>query len=171
MEEENIDVLINNAFSGIKKEHFFKMDQAHFSTSFSENIIPVIRITQKAIGIFRKNRFGKIITILSSSILNKPPIGWSCYVAEKNYLLSLAKSWAIENSKFNITSNMISPSFMLTDLNKDTDERLLEDMRSKLPLQAFLKPEEVAESVRFLVYCTQQINGHNLIINQAENLI
>jgi 3-oxoacyl-[acyl-carrier protein] reductase len=171
IEKENIDVLINNAFTGLKKEHFFKTEAAFFLQSFSGNVLSTVRITQKAISVFRKKNFGKIITILSSAIVNKPPIGWSIYVAEKNYLFSMAKSWAVENARFNVSSNMVSPSFMLTDLNTGIDERLLEDVRSKLPLKKFLTPEETAEAVRFLVYCSQQINGNNIVINQAEDLI
>jgi 3-oxoacyl-[acyl-carrier protein] reductase len=171
IEQENIDVLINNAFTGLRKEHFFKTEAAYFLQSFSANVLSTIKITQKAISVFRKKNFGKIITVLSSFIVNKPPTGLSIYVAEKNYLLSMAKSWAVENARFNVTSNMVSPSFMQTDLNRGMDERLLEDARSKLPLKKFLTPEETAEAVRFLVYCSQQINGNNIIINQAEDLI
>jgi len=171
IENENIDVLINNAFTGIRKEHFIKTDADYFRKSFAGNILSTIKITQKALGVFRKKNFGKVITVLSSSIINKPPVGWSVYVAEKNYLFSLAKSWAIENARFNITSNMVSPSFMLTGLNKEVDERIVEDMRSKLPLKRLLTPEETAEAVKFLVNCSQQINGHNIVINQAEDLL
>jgi NAD(P)-dependent dehydrogenase (short-subunit alcohol dehydrogenase family) len=171
IERENIDVVINNAFTGFRKEHFFKTEATYFLQSFSANVLSTLRITQKAIHVFRKKNFGKIITILSSAIVNKPPTGWAAYVAEKNYLLSMAKSWAVENARFNVTSNMVSPSFMLTDLNRGMDERLVEDARAKLPLKEFLKPEETAEAVRFLVYCSQQINGNNIIINQAEDLI
>ncbi len=151
MEAEKIDVLVNNAFSVVRKEHFHKIDYAYFGQSFSENIISTLRITQKAISIFKEKKFGKIITVLSSAIINKPPVGWSCYVAEKNYLLSLAKSWAIENARFNIASNMISPSFMETSFTKDTDDRIIESMRLKLPLQKLLAPKEVVDVVRFLL--------------------
>ena len=171
IEDEKIDVLVNNAFTGLRKEHFEKTEPELFLSSFEDNVLPAIRITQKAIGIFRKKKSGRIITVLSSAIINKPPVGWAAYVAEKNYLFSMAKSWAVENARFNITSNMVSPSFMLTDLNKDMDDRILEDSRSKLPLKKFLAPEETAEAVRFLVYCSPQINGHNIVINQAENLL
>jgi 3-oxoacyl-[acyl-carrier protein] reductase len=171
IEEENIDVLVNNAFTGLRKEHFLKTEPEYYLGSFESNVLPTIRITQKAVGVFRKKGSGKIITVLSSFILNRPPVGLSAYVAEKNYLFSLAKSWAVENARFNITSNMVSPAFMLTDLNKDTDERILEDLRSRSPLKKFLTPEETAAAVRFLVYGSPQINGHNIVINQAENLL
>ena len=167
----SLDVLINNAVTGFKKNHFHKLPSEYFAESFAINIIPIIRITQKAILHFRKSKFGKIITVLSSSILNKPAIGWSEYIAQKNYLLSLSKSWANENAPFNITSNTISPSFMLTSLTSATDERVIEEIINKHPLKKILTPDEVAESVAFLVGSTQHINGLNLVINASEDVI
>lgn len=168
----NIDVLINNAFSGkIAKAHFHKNHISVFENGFMNNILPVVRITQHAISIFRKKKYGKIITILSSALFEKPAIGWSEYIATKAYLHSLSKSWAVENAAFNITSNCISPALMQTDLTADIDERILEEIISKHPLKKILSTEEVADAVIYLVNASQQINGSNLIINAAENVI
>ena len=166
------DVLINNAYKKIYLEkHFHKTDAAIFQESFDVNLVPVIKITQKAISIFRKKKFGKIITILSSSIINKPPLGMALYVAEKNYLYSLSKSWAIENSKFSITSNSISPDFMHTDFHKGMDERVLQQIQESHPLKKLLTPKEVGEAVLFLVNSSQQTNGLNIILNAAKDVI
>lgn len=94
----NLDVLINNAFStSIIKKHFHKLSKSDFQDGFQYNVLPVIQITQVAIGLFRKKKFGKIITILTSAIINKPPLGYSEYAAAKAYLACLSKSWASEN--------------------------------------------------------------------------
>ena len=167
----NIDVLINNAFTGMIKKHSHKIPLESFENSFKVNVLPVVALTQAAVKVFRKKKFGKIITILSSVIVANPPIGWSLYAAEKEYLRALSKSWAIELKKYNVTSNSISPSFMLTALNQNTDERILGQMIDAHPLKKLLTPEEVASSVSFLVDSTQQINGINLVINAAENVI
>jgi len=169
--EANIDCIVNNAFTGIFKTHFYKISKEAFSTSFEENILPVIGLTQAAINVFRKKKYGKIINILSSAMFGNPPIGWSMYIAEKNYLYALHKCWAAELKTKNITSNCISPTFMMTNLNKDTDERMLEQMLNAHPLKEFLKPEEVAKSVEYLVGASQHVNGTNIIINAAENVI
>src|SRR5580700_2267505 len=55
--QENIDVLINNAFTGFRKEHFFKTEAAYFLQSFTANVLSTVRITQKAISVFRKKNF------------------------------------------------------------------------------------------------------------------
>ena len=165
------EVLINNAITGYTQNHFHKIPESIFESSFKTNIYPVIRITQKFIIERRKKRLGKIITILSSYILNKPPVGLSEYVANKAYLYSMAKSWATENTAFGITSNCISPSFMQTNLTSQTDSRLIESMISDNPNKSLLKEDEVAEAVSFLVGATAQINGSNMIINAAKDMI
>jgi 3-oxoacyl-[acyl-carrier protein] reductase len=83
----------------------------------------------------------------------------------------MAKSWATENAAFGITSNCISPSFMQTNLTGDTDSRLIENMIADNPNKSLLKEDEVAEAVNFLVNATPQINGSNIIINAAKDLI
>lgn len=167
-----INILVNNAFSGkIEKKHFHKTAVTTFEAEFAQNIIPLIQLNQQAITFFRKNKFGKIITVLSSAIINRPPNGWSGYSAGKAYVHSLAKSWAIENAAYNITSNCISPSFMQTALTNDTDERIVEEIKEKHPLKSILKAEEVAEAVAYFAGCSQQVNGTNLIINAAADVI
>ena len=166
-----LDVLINNANGPIHKEHFYKTDPGVFLYSFEQNIFPTLRITQEAIKVFRKKKFGKIINIISSAVINKPPVGWSVYVANKAYLLAMSKAWATECIRFNITSNSISPSFMLTNLNSDTDERVVEQMKEEHPLKKLLTTDEVAEAVGYFVRASQQVNGTHLVINAGAEMI
>jgi NAD(P)-dependent dehydrogenase (short-subunit alcohol dehydrogenase family) len=167
----NIQVLINNAMTGFQQNYFHKLDPLYFADSFQKNVMPVISVTQAAIRHFRKAKSGKIITVLSAAILNTPPIGWSEYVAAKAYLLALSKAWASENAAFNITSNCVSPAFMQTSLTSDMDDRLVADMIAKHPLKALLTVEETAESIDFLVKAGRHINGINLILNAANNVV
>ncbi|HYG49849.1 MAG TPA: SDR family oxidoreductase [Flavobacteriales bacterium] len=167
----NLDVLINNALPHkFEQTHFHKMEYDVFVNGFMNNVMPVVELTRAAIALFRKKKSGKIITVLSSYIINKPPIGFSEYAASKAYLLSLAKSWASEYAAFNITSNCISPSFMLTALASDVDERIIEENRQKHPLKRLLTTGETAGSVAYLVDASAHVNGINLVINAAENI-
>lgn len=170
MQEMDLDVLINNAFVGFVKKHFHKTPFESFSENFQNNIIPTIKITQQAISLFRKKKFGKIINILTSALISRPPVGWSEYVASKAYLASLSKSWAVENASFNITSNCISPSFMLTRLTSDTDERIIDEMRRNHPLKKLLTTAEVAKTVLFITESTQHLNGTNIVLNAASDI-
>lgn len=166
-----LDVVINNAYTGqFTTKHFHKISPDTFSEDFNLNIMPTIMITQSSIAYFKKMKQGKIITVLTSSLLNTPPIGASSYVANKAYLQSLSKSWAIENIKFNITANTVSPSLMQTKLTSDIDDRVIEQIIKEHPLKKILSTTEVTEAVSFLTKASQQINGIDLVINAGNNI-
>jgi 3-oxoacyl-[acyl-carrier protein] reductase len=171
IKDMDLDVLVNNALCGLTKNHFHKIKYQEFSDSFKHNVLSTISVTQKAIQLFRKKRSGKIITLLTSFVVSKPPLGLSEYIANKSYLLSMSKSWASENSAFNIISNCISPSFIQTPLNKSVDERVIEQMVDEHPLKRLLTSEEVAESVCYLIEASAHINGQNLILNAGEGIV
>ena len=171
LEKFDIDVLINNATVSYEKNHFHKLNPDVFQDSFKVNILNTVTITQELIKLFRKKKRGKIITILSSATINKPPAGWSEYVASKNYLLSLSRSWATENIRHNISSNCVSPSFMLTDYNSNVDERVIEDIVKTHPLKKLLTVEEVALTIEFLTSCSPHINGVNIVMNAGQDLL
>jgi 3-oxoacyl-[acyl-carrier protein] reductase len=171
IKEFDLDVLINNAYSGsVMPVHFHKINSDLFLNDFSENIIPLIQITQEAIKHFRKKKQGKIITILTSYLANVPPAGLAVYVANKAYLEKLTKVWAAENIKFNITSNSVSPSLLQTGLTSDVDERVIEQIIESHPLKSLLTVEEVAETVLYLVHSSSQINGIDILMNAGINI-
>jgi len=171
IKEMDLDVLINNAYCGkINQMHFHKSPPIDFLTNFKDNIIPTITITQEVIKLFRKKKNGKIITILSSGLINVPPTGMSSYIANKAYLEKLTKVWANENSSFNITSNSISPSFMKAALTDDFDERIVEQMTLSHPNKKLITPKEVAETVLFLSNASNHINGVDLLMNAGVNI-
>jgi len=167
----DLDILINNAYPVFYQQYFHKMEDADILNSFGVNVLPVIKITKAAIPGFRKKKGGRIINVLSTFILNKPPTGLSDYTANKNYLLSLSKSWATENARHRVTSNSISPSFMETDFTSTTDTRIIDQMKEAHPLKALVTPDEVADAVLFFCHCSPHINGVNLPINAAEDLL
>lgn len=168
--ENGIDILIHNAFQGISIAHFHKVPQKDFTDGFRRNVLPVLLITQAFIAAARKRGSGKIITVLTSSRYGAPPFGYSNYVAEKSYLYAMHKSWVSENASFNITSNCISPGFMLTAINKETDERIVEGMISKHPLKKLLTIEETADMVFSIASASQQLNGQDIILDSSQRM-
>lgn len=165
------DALINNAYSGtFIGTYFHKTDAADFLAEFQLNVLVPLDITQTAINLFRKKKFGKIVTILTSALIGNPPMGTSMYVANKAYLQKMAMVWAAENARFNITSNCISPAFMQTDFTASVDERLVEQIVENHPLKKLLQPEDVAHAVAYFMEASQQVNGTDLVINAASTL-
>jgi len=166
--KNDIDILINNAVTGLTKNYAHKLEGAAILESFKADVLSTVQVTNGFISSARKRKSGKIITILSAALEGLPPTGWSVYTANKNYLLSMHKSWAVENRNFGITSNCVSPGFMATLLNSSEDERVVENMISQHPLKKLLTVEEVADTVLYLCGASQQVNGQNIIINAAQ---
>jgi 3-oxoacyl-[acyl-carrier protein] reductase len=165
IDQQEIDVLVNNAFTGLQTVHFHKTNNVMISESFGADILPTLDITRAFIHKARERKSGKIITILTSALSSQPPTGWSIYLANKAYLMAMHRSWATENRMFNITSNCISPDFMATPLHKDMDERVLENMIKSHPLKKLLTPGEVADLVVYLCKASSHLNGQNIVMN------
>jgi NAD(P)-dependent dehydrogenase (short-subunit alcohol dehydrogenase family) len=164
----NLNVLINNAYVGQAiNKHIHKTAGLDYLNSVAVNVTPVIDITNTAIVSFRKNGGGKIISILSSFLDATPPIGTSVYLTNKAILLQLSKSWNAENVKYNISANCISPSFMLTDFTKNTDERIIEELINNHPLKKLLEPLEVAKVVESIILSTPHLSNQNIVINAS----
>jgi 3-oxoacyl-[acyl-carrier protein] reductase len=169
--ELDVDILVNNALASMQTRHFHQSRPDGFLSSFETNVMPTLRITQEAIKGFRKKKSGKIITVLSSYVVSRPPVGLSEYVANKAYLLSLSRSWAVEYARSNITANCVSPSMMRTALTAGIDERQIEEAVAGHPLGRLVTPNEVADAVLFLARASPHINGVNMLINSGDSMI
>ena len=150
--------------------HFHKTAPEDYAKAFEMNVMPVIRITQACVAGMRKRKFGKIINIITSYVMDVPPTGFSVYTATKAYIRQLSKSWSKELGRFNITSNCVLPDYMQTSFGQVEDFQL-EQMKSAHPLKELLKPEEVAEVVCHLIQSSQQLNGVEIPINAAQHII
>ena len=118
----------------------------------------------------RKQKFGKIVNIITSYIIDVPPAGFSVYTATKAYIRQLSKSICKEYGRYNITSNCVLPDYMPTAFGKVEDFQL-EQMQAAHPLKKLLQPEEVADVVAHLILLSQQVNGVEFPINAAQNIM
>jgi len=163
------DILINNYYSGsFIDTYFHKTETDKFLHDFKNNIVPTLQITQDCISIFRKKKFGRIINILTSS-LKSPAIGTSVYNSNKAYLQQMSKSWAIENVKFGITCNSVSPSFIATDFHKELDERVKETILSGYPLKENLKSTDISNVIELCINGGKHFNGNHIFLDAAHH--
>lgn len=167
----DIDVLVNCTYVGKPQTTYFdKIEPEEFLKAFDINIIPTVKITQAAIKVMKKKRFGKIINIITEAVIGLPPMGYTLYAANKAYLMELSNVWNKEYTRYNVTSNCILPAYMQTNF-ATVDERILEQMQMEHPLKKLLTVDEVAQTVKFFVDASQQVNGVKLPINAGTLLI
>lgn len=167
----DIDVLVNCTYVGKPQTTYFhKIPAEEFLKSFQMNLIPTIRISQAAIEVMKKKKFGKIVNIITEAVMGLPPMGYAIYASNKAYLMELSSVWNKEYTRYHITSNCILPAYMKTGF-AEVDERILEQMENEHPLKKLLTPEEVAQVVKFFVDAPQQVNGVRMAVNAGTQII
>jgi 3-oxoacyl-[acyl-carrier protein] reductase len=159
-----IDILINNA--GINNiKYFSSYENSEIYDILNVNLTNLIIITKSILKNMIKNKWGRIVNISSVWGVN-PCKKRSIYAISKSSLISFSKSLAIEYGRFNITTNCISPGFILTDLTKKSlTADQLKFLKKKIPLQRFGSPKEIAEIVSLLCRKKNYINGTNIIVD------
>ena len=78
----------------------------------------------------------------------------SLYSASKAGLLGLTKALALELAEFNITVNTINPGWVDTDLGNNSaedSEFTKDEIIECIPQRRFVKPQEVASLVKYLI--------------------
>ena len=106
-----------------------------------------------AIPHMKKNKFGRVINIGSISGVMGEAYA-SMYSATKAGLIGLSKATGLELAEFGITVNTINPGWVDTELGKSSiedSEFSEEEILESIPQRRFVKPEEIAGLVKYLI--------------------
>lgn len=152
IEKKEIDILINNAGEYIYGE-IDKMTMEEIERIHKTNLIAPAYLISRAVTNMKTKKFGRIINIGSiSGIMGEA--GASLYSSSKAGLMGLTKALALELAEFNITVNTINPGWVDTELGMTSIEDSnfsKEEIIECIPQRRFVKPEEVAKLVKYLV--------------------
>tara|TARA_Y100000389_G_scaffold153851_1_gene154201 strand:- start:165 stop:893 length:729 start_codon:yes stop_codon:yes gene_type:complete len=144
----SVDILINNA--GITKDNIFpRLKQKDWDSVIDTNLTGSFRASQRAIKGMMKNKWGRIIFISSVAGISGNT-GQSNYAASKAGLIGLAKTISKELGSRNITSNVIAPGYIETDMTSFLNDEQKEDIIEQLSIKRVGKPEDIANMVSFL---------------------
>jgi 3-oxoacyl-[acyl-carrier protein] reductase len=159
-----IDVLINNA--GITLDNLsIKMKEEEWKRVIDINLTSTFLISKNVIRKMIKTKTGKIINI-TSVVGHSGNIGQANYAASKAGIIAMSKSLALEYGKKNITINSVSPGFILSEMTNKISEDHTELLKSRISLNKFGKPEDVANTVIFLSSnLADYITGETIHVN------
>ena len=159
-----IDVLINNA--GITHDNLsIKMREEEWKRVIDINLTSTFLISKNVIRKMIKSKSGKIINI-TSVVGHSGNIGQANYAASKAGIIAMSKSLALEYGKKNITINSVSPGFILSEMTNKISEDHTELLKSRISLNKFGKPEDVANTVAFLSSnLADYITGETIHVN------
>jgi NAD(P)-dependent dehydrogenase (short-subunit alcohol dehydrogenase family) len=110
---------------------------------------------------------GRMVFIGSRTAAGAP--GRGQYAASKAALVAMARSWAVELAPRGITVNVVAPAATETPMLNDPTRS---DVTPKLPpIGRFIRPEEVAAAVTFLLSREAgAITGQQLVICGGSSL-
>ena len=141
-------VLVNNA--GITKDQLFlRMKDEDWDDVIETNLNGLFRITKAFIKPMVKNKFGRVINISSVAGLmgNSGQVNYS---SSKSAMVGFSRSLAKELGSRNITSNVVAPGFIETDMTTflSVDEKV--GVSKNIPMKRFGTVEDVAKCIVFL---------------------
>ena len=144
-----VDILVNNA--GFTRDKYLaKMPMSDWDAVIDTILKGAFLCTKAAVPSMMAQKWGRVINISSRAHHGNP--GQTNYSAAKAGLIGFSRALALEQGKFNITSNAIAPGFIETELVKalPTYERLKEGALARNSVPYVGTPEDVAGAILFL---------------------
>ena len=143
-----VEVLVANA--GITKDRLLAlMDEDDFASVLDTNLAGAYRVAKRAVRGMMQQRRGRLIFI-SSVIGSYGGAGQANYAASKAGLVGFARSLARELGSRGITSNVIAPGFVHSDMTAILPEERKKAILGAVPLGRFAAADEVAGVAAFL---------------------
>ena len=147
-ELNGVDILVNNA--GITKDNILpRIKEDDWNDVINTNLTGSFKTSQRAIKHMMKNKWGRIVFI-SSIVGIVGNQGQTNYAASKAGLIGLSKSIAKEMGSRSITSNVVAPGYIDTDMTAFLTDEQKDNIIEQLSIKRIGKPEDVANIVSFL---------------------
>jgi NAD(P)-dependent dehydrogenase (short-subunit alcohol dehydrogenase family) len=176
-----LDVLVNNAGITIDKT-VLKLTDEDWYKVLAVNLSGAFFMSQAVLPHMLERGTGRIINI-SSIIGSTGNIGQANYAASKSGLFGLTKTLAREaafqlqraeklsDDSIGITVNAVAPGFIATEMLEHVPEKVLERIKSQIPVGRLGRPDEVARAVHFLASDQSSfITGEVLNVNGGQDM-
>lgn len=143
-----VEIVVANA--GITRDGLvMRMSDDDVDAVIDTNLVGALRVARRASKGLLKLRRGRLIFV-SSVVGFLGSAGQANYAASKAGLVGLARSLARELGSRGITSNVVAPGFVDTDMTAELPEDRRAEIVGAVPLARYASPAEVAGTVVFL---------------------
>ncbi len=162
-----VDVLVNNA--GITRDApFHKMSLHQWREVIEVDLNSAFNVTRQVWDGMRERSFGRIINI-SSINGQKGQFTQANYSAAKAGLIGFTKALAYEGAKKGITSNVVAPGYIDTEMLAAVKPEVLEGIIATIPAGRLGKAAEIASICAYLASEEAAfINGATMTVNGAQ---
>ena len=151
-----IDILVNNAGISPKKSNGSKAYLTEISLSEWEkvmrvNLTSVFLMCRAVIPHMVTQASGSIVNISSSAALDGGILAATHYSASKGAVSALTRTLSNEMAPHGIRVNAVAPGRVATAMAKLSSNERNQAALSRIPLGRFAEPEEIADSVAYLL--------------------
>ena len=145
-------------------------------TQLAVNTVGVFTVLKATVPAMRERGFGRVVVVASTAGVTGAPYT-SAYTASKHAAVGLVRATASELAGSGVTVNAVCPTYVDTDMTRETIQRIAERTRRSLddaeaallervPLGRLVACEEVADAVAYLAgELAAPINGQTLILD------
>jgi len=143
-----VEILVANA--GITHDTLLlRMSEDDWSSVIDTNLTGSFRVAKRAAKGMLRLRRGRLIFI-SSVVGLLGSAGQANYAASKAGLVGMSRSLARELGSRSITSNVVAPGFVETDMTGVLTDEQKATIKTQVPLGRYASPDEVAAAVTWL---------------------
>jgi 3-oxoacyl-[acyl-carrier protein] reductase len=143
-----VDVLVNNA--GITQDaRLQKMTLEQFDLVIDVNLRGVFHCTQAVTDAMVAQGSGVILNA-SSVVGIYGNFGQTNYAATKFGVIGFTKTWSRELGPKGIRVNAVAPGFIATPILNTIPEKVIHEMKDRVPLKRIGQPEDIANVYAFL---------------------
>ena len=153
----SVDILINCA-GVFPAKSLFESSVEDFNYSFSINVRAPFIFSKEFSKDMKKNRWGRIVNIGSSSAYNGFK-NTSLYCSSKHALLGFSRSLYDELKEFGIRTFCISPGSIKTEMGKSVKNQ---------DFNTFINPEEIAKYLMFIISFDKEMISEEVRLNRVE---
>jgi NAD(P)-dependent dehydrogenase (short-subunit alcohol dehydrogenase family) len=143
-----VEVVVSNA-GATDDRLLLRMPEESFTSVLDINLTAAYRVAKRASRAMLKARWGRLVFV-SSVVGLSGAAGQANYAAAKAGLVGLSRSLARELGGRGITSNVVAPGWIDTDMTAGLPEARRAELLAQVPLGRTASPSEVAAVVAFL---------------------